>query len=123
MFFFNSCRVPLGVVVTGLLSYVWMYVLEQPDPAVVPYYREAVVYYAIASVVYLISEPFYVVSQILLFARLKVCSIDLYHNSTCNFLVLHVRRLMQYTLKNISSFCDSLCIVCYIQHAFAAAQE
>ena len=84
-----------------------MYVLEQPDPAVVPYYREAVVYYAIASVVYLISEPFYVISQILLFARLKVCSIysnNFCHNSTCNFLVLHVRRLMQCTTKTFPAF-------------------
>lgn len=71
-------RLPLSVGITSLLSYGWIYVLEQPDPDSVPYYGTAVVLYAIASVIYLICEPLYVISQLLLYAKLKV-QFSVYH--------------------------------------------
>ena len=80
----NLFSVPLGMVISMLLSYVWIYVPEQPNNQSVPHYQEAVICYAIASFIYLLSEPFYVISQILLYSRLKVCSVQ------CSVCCVHV---------------------------------
>ena len=65
---------PISIFVTVIVSYIWVYFLEHPDPELVPNYSLAVVWYACASVIFLLTEPLYIVSQMLLFVRAKVAN-------------------------------------------------
>uniref|UniRef100_A0A8C2T7D2 Protein RFT1 homolog n=1 Tax=Coturnix japonica TaxID=93934 RepID=A0A8C2T7D2_COTJA len=66
------CRVPLGVFWSVFLGFVWLHVLEVPDPSVVPHYQAGVVAFGLSAVVELLGEPFWVLAQAHLFVRLKL---------------------------------------------------
>ena len=52
-----------------------MYVLEQPDPHTVPYYHLGVITFAASTVIKILAEPVRMASQIMLYARLRVCAL------------------------------------------------
>ena len=69
---FNIFSVPLGIVCSAILSAVWLYLLELPDPKIVPDYQTGVIAFGVSTVIELLSEPLYIMAQLLLFVRLKV---------------------------------------------------
>uniref|UniRef100_A0A8V1AC73 Protein RFT1 homolog n=1 Tax=Gallus gallus TaxID=9031 RepID=A0A8V1AC73_CHICK len=64
--------VPLGVFWSAFLGFVWLHLLEVPDPSVVPHYRAGVVAFGLSAVVELLGEPCWVLAQAHLFVRLKL---------------------------------------------------
>uniref|UniRef100_A0A9L0RT98 Protein RFT1 homolog n=1 Tax=Equus caballus TaxID=9796 RepID=A0A9L0RT98_HORSE len=64
--------VPLGVFWSLFLGWVWLQLLEVPDPSVVPHYGTGVVVFALSAVVELLGEPFWVLAQAHMFVKLKV---------------------------------------------------
>ncbi|CAH1782953.1 unnamed protein product [Owenia fusiformis] len=63
---------PIGIIFTLVFASLWIYVLEQPDPSVVPNYSLGVIFFAVSAILELLSEPLWVISQTFLFVRLKV---------------------------------------------------
>lgn len=55
-----------------LLGWVWLQLLEVPDPNVVPHYGTGVVVFGLSAVVELLGEPFWVLAQAQMFVKLKV---------------------------------------------------
>ncbi|XP_036896566.1 protein RFT1 homolog isoform X2 [Sturnira hondurensis] len=64
--------VPLGVFWSLFLGWVWLRLLEVPDPNVVPDYGAGVVLFGVSAVVELLGEPFWVLAQAHMFVKLKV---------------------------------------------------
>ena len=57
---------------SAFLGFVWLHLLEVPDPSGVPHYRAGVVAFGLSAVVELLGEPCWVLAQAHLFVRLKV---------------------------------------------------
>lgn len=66
------CVFPLGVVLSFVLGYVWLYYLEIPDPVKIPNYPLAVLIFAASGSIELLSEQLWVIAQAFVFLRLKV---------------------------------------------------
>ncbi|XP_035677081.1 protein RFT1 homolog [Branchiostoma floridae] len=66
------CTVPLGFVCTGVFTAVWLYLLERPDPDVIPHYSVGVLAFAASAFIELFADQLWVMTQALLFVRLKV---------------------------------------------------
>ncbi|XP_004581600.2 protein RFT1 homolog [Ochotona princeps] len=64
--------VPLGVFWSLFLGWVWLRLLEVPDPDAVPHYGTGVMLFALSAVVELLGEPFWVLAQAHMFVKLKV---------------------------------------------------
>ncbi|XP_014648471.1 PREDICTED: protein RFT1 homolog [Ceratotherium simum simum] len=64
--------VPLGVFWSLFLGWIWLQLLEVPDPNVIPHYGTGVVVFALSVVVELLGEPFWVLAQAHMFVKLKV---------------------------------------------------
>ncbi|EDL88985.1 RFT1 homolog (S. cerevisiae) (predicted) [Rattus norvegicus] len=64
--------VPLGIFWSLCLGWVWLQLLEVPDPNVVPYYGTGVLLFGLSAVVELLGEPFWVLAQAHMFVKLKV---------------------------------------------------
>uniref|UniRef100_A0ABI7YY09 Protein RFT1 homolog n=1 Tax=Felis catus TaxID=9685 RepID=A0ABI7YY09_FELCA len=64
--------VPLGMFWSLLLGWVWLQLLEVPDPNAVPHYGSGVVLFGLSAVVELLGEPFWVLAQAQMFVKLKV---------------------------------------------------
>ncbi|XP_023571441.1 protein RFT1 homolog isoform X5 [Octodon degus] len=64
--------VPLGVFWSLFLGWIWLQLLEVPDPDVVPHYGAGVVLFGLSAVVELLGEPLWVLAQAHMFVRLKV---------------------------------------------------
>lgn len=54
------------------LGWVWLRLLEVPDPDAVPHYGTGVMLFALSAVVELLGEPFWVLAQAHMFVKLKV---------------------------------------------------
>ena len=66
------CVFPLGALLSFVLGYVWLYLLEIPDPVKIPNYPLAVIVFAAGGSIELLSEQLWVVAQAFVFLRLKV---------------------------------------------------
>lgn len=66
------CVFPLGVLLSFVFGYVWLYLLEIPDPVKIPNYPLAVLVFAACGSIELLSEQLWVVAQVFVFLRLKV---------------------------------------------------
>ncbi|XP_057561979.1 protein RFT1 homolog isoform X2 [Hippopotamus amphibius kiboko] len=64
--------VPLGVFWSLFLGWVWLQLLQVPDPDVIPHYGTGVVLFGFSAVVELLGEPFWVLAQAHMFVKLKV---------------------------------------------------
>ncbi|KAM4650636.1 man(5)GlcNAc(2)-PP-dolichol translocation protein RFT1 [Discoglossus pictus] len=82
--------VPLGVCWSLILGWVWLQILEVPDPDVIPHYGTGVLAFGLSAVVELLAEPFWVLAQAHLFVRLKVVSESLAIILRCCFTVVLV---------------------------------
>ncbi|GAB1298665.1 Protein RFT1 homolog [Apodemus speciosus] len=66
-----NVSVPLGIFWSLSLGWVWLQLLQVPDPNVVPYYGAGVLLFGLSAVVELLGEPFWVLAQAHMFVKLK----------------------------------------------------
>jgi len=75
-------RLPVGMMWSGICGFLWLYVWQQPDPAVVPFYETSVYWFCISSFVEILVQPIAVIGQILLFVEVKVSFLWLYRDKS-----------------------------------------
>lgn len=97
--------VPLGVFWSLFLGWVWLRLLEVPDPDVVPHYGTGVVLFALSAVVELLGEPFWVLAQAHMFVKLKV-----------------IAESLSVVLKSVLTACLVLWLPHWGLHIFSLAQ-
>uniref|UniRef100_A0A5F9C1D8 Protein RFT1 homolog n=1 Tax=Oryctolagus cuniculus TaxID=9986 RepID=A0A5F9C1D8_RABIT len=97
--------VPLGVFWSLFLGWVWLQLLEVPDPDVVPHYGTGVVLFALSAVVELLGEPFWVLAQAHMFVKLKV-----------------IAESLSVVLKSVLTACLVLWLPHWGLHIFSLAQ-
>ncbi|BES98557.1 Rft protein [Nesidiocoris tenuis] len=68
----NSGRVPICTSLCLLFGWVWLHVLETPEPHITVHYRLGVWAICISCVMNVCIEPFYLVAQAFLFVKLRV---------------------------------------------------
>nr|XP_040145653.1 protein RFT1 homolog isoform X3 [Ictidomys tridecemlineatus] len=109
--------VPLGVFWSLFLGWVWLQLLEVPDPDVVPYYGTGVVLFGLSAVVELLGEPFWVLAQAHMFVKLKVIAESLsviLRSILTAFLVLWLPLWGLYIFSLAQLFYTSVLVLCYV---------
>uniref|UniRef100_A0A8C5UX46 Protein RFT1 homolog n=1 Tax=Microcebus murinus TaxID=30608 RepID=A0A8C5UX46_MICMU len=112
-----NVRVPLGVFWSLFLGWVWLQLLEVPDPDVIPHYRTGVVLFGLSAVVELLGEPFWVLAQAHMFIKLKVIteSLSVILKSVLTaFLVLWVPHWGLYIFSLAQLFYTTILVLCYV---------
>uniref|UniRef100_A0A674MHV7 Protein RFT1 homolog n=1 Tax=Takifugu rubripes TaxID=31033 RepID=A0A674MHV7_TAKRU len=108
---------PLSVVWAALLVWVWLWLLEVPDPQSVPHYGSAVVLFALSGVQELLAEPLWVLAQAHMFVRLKVVAESLAMVAKCSVTVVLVVLAPKWGLYIFSAahllYTGSL-VLCYV---------
>lgn len=107
---------PLGVLWAALLVCVWLWLLEVPDPQIVPYYSSAVVLFAFAGVQELLAEPLWVLAQAHMFVRLKVVAESLAMIAKCSLtvaLVVSSREWGLYIFSAAHLVYTGVLVLCY----------
>lgn len=111
--------VPLGLCWSLFLGWIWLQLLEVPDPNSVPYYKIGVVAFGLSAVVELLGEPFWVLAQAHLFIRLKVIAESLSIISKCILTVILVVLYPQWGLYIFSLaqlLYTSILVLCYVMY-------
>ncbi|XP_063796762.1 protein RFT1 homolog [Pseudophryne corroboree] len=120
--------VPLGICWSLVLGWIWLRVLEVPDPEKIPHYGTGVVAFGVSAVIELLAEPFWVLAQAHLFVRLKVIAESLAIILRCSItiilVILHPHwGLLIFSLAQI--LYTSLLALCYILYfaTFLGSEE
>ncbi|XP_036187812.1 protein RFT1 homolog isoform X6 [Myotis myotis] len=111
--------VPLGVFWSLFLGWVWLRLLEVPDPNVVPHYGTGVVVFGLSAVVELLGEPFWVLAQAHMFVKLKVIAESLsviLRSVLTAFLVLWVPHWGLYIFSLAQVFYTTVLVLCYVTY-------
>ncbi|XP_044109326.1 protein RFT1 homolog isoform X3 [Neovison vison] len=109
--------VPLGVFWSLFLGWVWLRLLEVPDPNVVSHYGTGVVVFGLSAVVELLGEPFWVLAQAQMFVRLKVIaeSLSVILKSVLTaFLVLWLPHWGLYIFSLAQLLYTTVLVLCYV---------
>lgn len=109
--------VPLGVLWALFLGWVWLQLLEVPDPNVVPHYGTGVVLFGLSAVVELVAEPFWVLAQAHMFVKLKVIAESLsviLKSVLIAFLVLWLPHWGLYIFSSAQLFYTAVLVLCYV---------
>ncbi|XP_046953189.1 protein RFT1 homolog [Lynx rufus] len=109
--------VPLGMFWSLLLGWVWLQLLEVPDPNAVPHYGSGVVLFGLSAVVELLGEPFWVLAQAQMFVKLKVIaeSLSVILKSVLTaFLVLWLPHWGLYIFSLAQLFYTAVLVLCYV---------
>ncbi|XP_006892352.1 PREDICTED: protein RFT1 homolog [Elephantulus edwardii] len=109
--------VPLGVFWSFLLGWVWLQLLEVPDPDVIPHYGAGVVLFGLSAVVELLGEPLWVLAQSHMFIKLKVIaeSLSVILKSVLTaFLVLYWPHCGLYIFSVAQLFYTTVLVLCYV---------
>nr|XP_023417483.1 protein RFT1 homolog isoform X2 [Cavia porcellus] len=109
--------VPLGVFWSLFLGWIWLQLLEVPDPDVVPHYGTGVVAFGLSAVVELLGEPFWVLAQAHMFIRLKVVAESLsviLRSALIALLVLWSPHLGLYIFSLAQLFYTAVLVLCYV---------
>lgn len=109
--------VPLGVFWALFLGWVWLQLLEVPDPNVVPHYGMGVVLFGLSAVVELVGEPFWVLAQAHMFVKLKVIAESLsviLKSVLIAFLVLWLPHWGLYIFSSAQLFYTAVLVLCYV---------
>ncbi|XP_023571440.1 protein RFT1 homolog isoform X4 [Octodon degus] len=112
-----NVRVPLGVFWSLFLGWIWLQLLEVPDPDVVPHYGAGVVLFGLSAVVELLGEPLWVLAQAHMFVRLKVTAESLsviFRSILIALLVLWLPHLGLYIFSLAQLFYTSVLVLCYV---------
>ncbi|XP_045847694.1 protein RFT1 homolog isoform X2 [Meles meles] len=109
--------VPLGVFWSSFLGWVWLRLLEVPDPNVVSHYGTGVVVFGLSAVVELLGEPFWVLAQAQMFVKLKVIaeSLSIILKSVLTaFLVLWLPHWGLYIFSLAQLVYTAVLVLCYV---------
>ncbi|XP_048211790.1 protein RFT1 homolog [Perognathus longimembris pacificus] len=109
--------IPLGVFWSLFLGWVWLHLLEVPDPNVVPYYGTGVVLFGLSAVVELLGEPFWVLAQAHMFIKLKVIAESLsviLRSILTAFLVMWLPHWGLYIFSLAQIFYTTVLVLCYV---------
>ncbi|XP_019272731.1 protein RFT1 homolog isoform X1 [Panthera pardus] len=109
--------VPLGMFWSLLLGWVWLQLLEVPDPNAVPHYGSGVVLFGLSAVVELLGEPFWVLAQAQMFVKLKVIAESLsviFKSVLTAFLVLWSPHWGLYIFSLAQLFYTAVLVLCYV---------
>ncbi|XP_047547867.1 protein RFT1 homolog isoform X1 [Lutra lutra] len=109
--------VPLGVFWSLFLGWVWLRLLEVPDPNVVSHYGTGVVVFGLSAVVELLGEPFWVLAQAQMFVKLKVIaeSLSVILKSVLTaFLVLWLPHWGLYIFSLAQLLYTTVPVLCYV---------
>uniref|UniRef100_A0A8C3X368 Protein RFT1 homolog n=1 Tax=Catagonus wagneri TaxID=51154 RepID=A0A8C3X368_9CETA len=112
-----NVRVPLGVFWSLFLGWVWLQLLEVPDPNVVPHYGTGVVVFGLSAVVELLGEPLWVLAQAHMFVRLKVIAESLsviLKSILTALLVLWLPHWGLYIFSLAQLFFTAVLVFCYV---------
>uniref|UniRef100_A0A8C7BV73 Protein RFT1 homolog n=1 Tax=Neovison vison TaxID=452646 RepID=A0A8C7BV73_NEOVI len=112
-----NVSVPLGVFWSLFLGWVWLRLLEVPDPNVVSHYGTGVVVFGLSAVVELLGEPFWVLAQAQMFVRLKVIaeSLSVILKSVLTaFLVLCLPHWGLYIFSLAQLLYTTVLVLCYV---------
>ncbi|KAK2858009.1 hypothetical protein Q7C36_005928 [Tachysurus vachellii] len=108
---------PLGCFWAVLLVYVWLWLLQPPDPQTVPHYGPAVGIFCMAALTELLAEPLWVLAHAHMIVRLKVIAESLAIIAKCFVTVMMVVSAPQWGLYIFSAaqcvYAGFLCL-CYI---------
>ncbi|XP_021550920.1 protein RFT1 homolog [Neomonachus schauinslandi] len=111
--------VPVGVFWSLLLGWVWLHLLEVPDPNVVPHYGTGVVVFGLSAVVELLGEPFWVLAQAQMFVKLKVIaeSLSVILKSVLTaFFVLWLPHWGLYIFSLAQLLYTAVLVLCYVTY-------
>ncbi|XP_053456849.1 protein RFT1 homolog [Nycticebus coucang] len=109
--------VPLGMFWSLFLGWVWLQLLEVPDPNIVPNYGTGVVLFGLSAVVELLGEPFWVLAQAHMFVKLKVIaeSLSVILKSVLTaFLVLWLPHWGLYIFSLAQLLYTTILVLCYV---------
>ncbi|ESO89985.1 hypothetical protein LOTGIDRAFT_234090 [Lottia gigantea] len=84
------CAVPVGFICCTCGSFIWIYLLEIPDPNIIPYYNIGVIAFAFSTLVEILAEPLVIVGQSFMFVKLKVLFYGLSQGFKCLFTIIMV---------------------------------
>ncbi|XP_041080857.1 protein RFT1 homolog [Polyodon spathula] len=120
--------VPVGALWSVLLGWVWLCLLEVPDPAGTPHYEVGVLLFGLSAVVELLAEPLWVLAQAHMFVRLKVIAESLSIIVKCLLTVLLVLLVPHWGLYIFSLAqltYTSFLLLCYVLYfvKFLGSQE
>ncbi|KAK6473837.1 protein RFT1-like protein [Huso huso] len=120
--------VPVGALWSVLLGWVWLCLLEVPDPAGTPHYEVGVLLFGLSAVVELLAEPLWVLAQAHMFVRLKVIAESLSIIVKCLLTVLLVLLVPHWGLYIFSLAqlaYTSFLVLCYVLYfvKFLGSQE
>ncbi|XP_012316145.2 protein RFT1 homolog isoform X1 [Aotus nancymaae] len=108
---------PLGVFWSLFLGWVWLQLLEVPDPNVAPHYAAGVVLFGLSAVVELLGEPLWFLAQAHMFVKLKVIaeSLSVILKSVLTvFLVLWLPHWGLYIFSLAQLFYTTVLVLCYV---------
>lgn len=109
--------VPLGLFWSLLLGWVWLQLLEVPDPNVVPHYGAGVVLFGLSAVLELLGEPLWVLAQAHLFVKLKVLAESMaviFRSVLTAFLVLWLPHWGLYIFSLAQLLYTAVLVLCYV---------
>ncbi|XP_013387167.1 protein RFT1 homolog [Lingula anatina] len=105
------CIVPIGILTAMVFSYVWLYLLEVPDPIQMPNYHIGVYSYASCAVIEILSEPVWLTAHAFLFVKLKAVieSVCIITRSIINILLVVYFTMCLYI--TFQAVIESVCII------------
>nr|XP_048277120.1 protein RFT1 homolog isoform X1 [Myodes glareolus] len=109
--------VPLGLLWSLLLGWVWLQLLEVPNPNVVPHYGAGVVLFGLSAVLELLGEPLWVLAQAHLFVKLKVLAESMaviFRSVLTAFLVLWLPHWGLYIFSLAQLLYTAVLVLCYV---------
>ncbi|XP_020030841.2 man(5)GlcNAc(2)-PP-dolichol translocation protein RFT1 [Castor canadensis] len=109
--------VPLGVLWSLFLGWIWLQLLEVPDPNVVSHYGTGVVLFGFSAVVELLGEPFWVMAHAHMFVKLKVIAESLsiiLRSLLIAFLVLWLPHWGLFIFSLAQLFYTAVLVLCYV---------
>ncbi|XP_008850040.1 protein RFT1 homolog isoform X2 [Nannospalax galili] len=111
--------VPLGVFWSLFLGWIWLQLLEVPDPNVVANYGTGVVLFGVSAVVELLGEPFWVLAQSYMFVKLKVIAESMaviLRSVLTAFLVLWLPHWGLFIFSLAQLFYTAVLVLCYVTY-------
>jgi len=91
----------LGTAYSLLFSFIWCFLLPQPDPDLYPKYNQAVLVYAFSAILELIAEPCYIVAQV---KREVTPGVVIIGISTLNSCIITAALLINESTEDLTSF-------------------
>ncbi|KAJ8308955.1 hypothetical protein KUTeg_013829 [Tegillarca granosa] len=85
-------RFPVSILCCGIIGCVWIFLLETPDPEVIPNYNLGVASFAISTIINTLARPHFIVGQAHLFVKLRVLYALVYTGLYYGFFYYYVKQ-------------------------------